>query len=197
MNNYPGNKNITRAITEAALEILGADETRKVFSSLQSDTPGEDDPLKAYELISRMGNEFAIRYHHKTAQGLLVRIGESTFSILRKALSPISEMGSLENRIRPMGERFEKDTGNLAKILSDLFGRTFKGEKTDEENYCLSILMDDQEAYPDDLSPYFFLGICRAFGTWMDSRKEYWLEVKLASGSEKNSRVCFRIAEFE
>ena len=185
-----------RAVSEAALEILGAAETQGIFPPEEKADGGNQEITTPLILINQIGNEFSIRYHRKTAQGLLLRIGEAAFSILRKRVQELQDLGALENRLQPARKRFTSNTKCLAKILSEYTGLVITSMQIEQDKYCLSFKEGHLDS-ANDLFSYFFLGLLRAYGTWMDSRKDYFLEVAMNEHDQNQSRVCFTIADFE
>ena len=111
-----------RSIYEAAIEILGTSDSVQIFSTIINwDGSGEPPDIKNKpEFLSDLGNEFAIRFQRNTAKGLLLRIGDSSFTFLRRNLMKLVELGSIENRLKPISKRFDHSLGVLAEDLSAL-----------------------------------------------------------------------------
>lgn len=197
MKNSEKNALFIRSVYEAALEILGASETESILNAMGnkgSELELRDDPLV---FLSRLENEFIIRYHRNTAQGLLLRIGEAVFAILRRYIAPLQELGNLENRLKPISLRFQTGIESLAEILTEYSGVDLSSARPDETVYCLVFESESEDSFPSDLYLYFFLGLLRAFGNWMDSRKDYWIEVRPARENQTYSQVCFTYSDFE
>jgi hypothetical protein len=141
-----------------------------------------------------LGNEFAIRFQRNTAKGLLLRIGDSSFTFLRRKLIKLVELGSIENRLKPISKRFDYSLGILAEDLSVLTGLKIKAIKKNQNSFCLKIARNvNDELFSSDLHLFYFAGLLRAFCVWMDSRKEYFVNVneedKVGNGGKL---VCFK-----
>ncbi|MCD6356654.1 MAG: hypothetical protein J7L66_05140 [Anaerolineaceae bacterium] len=188
-----------KSIHNASLAILGAKEADKIFSAI-SGWDGGIESLKinsTAQIISELGNEFSLRYHQRTAEGLLLRIGEAAFANMRMGLTDLQELGSLENRLKPLAVKYSYSIAVLAAILSELSNLMIKGFQKEKNIYCLDVRSTHPEFFSSDLHLFFFAGILRGFGVWMDSRKEYTLSV-CEEQEEKNEKlVCFRYSEIE
>ena len=168
------------SIYEAAVEILGTSDSVLVFSTIINwDGIGNPpDIMNKSEFLSDLGNEFAIRFQRNTAKGLLLRIGDSSFTFLRRNLLKLVELGSIENRLKPISKRFDHSLGVLAEDLSVLTGLEIKVIKKNQNSFCLEIARNDNdELFSSDLHLFYFAGLLRAFCLWMDSRKEYFINV--------------------
>jgi len=124
-----------RAITEAALEILGADEMRGLIPAEEQVRSKDLQMMSPIALIAQLGNEFCIRYHRNTAQGLLLRIGEAAFTILRQHIPELQVLGNLENRLQPLSVRFSANTQIFANILTQYSGIPVSSVKISREKY--------------------------------------------------------------
>ena len=169
-----------RSIYEAAIGILGTSDSVLIFSTIINwDGTGEPPDIKNKpEFLSDLGNEFAIRFQRNTAKGLLLRIGDSSFTFLRRKLIKLVEPGSIENRLKPISKRFDYSLGILAEDLSVLTGLKIKAIKKNQNSFCLKIARNvNDELFSSDLHLFYFAGLLRAFCVWMDSRKEYFVNV--------------------
>ena len=190
-----------RSIYEAAAEILGKSDSVLILSAIINwDGTGEipeitDNP----QFLSDLGNEFAIRFQRNTAKGLLLRIGDSSFTFLRRNLKNLLELGSINNRLKPISQRFDHSLSILAENLSVLTGLEIKAIKNNQNSFCLEIAKNiNDELFCSDLHLFYFAGLLRAFCEWMDSRKEYFINVneedKVSNGGKL---VCFKYEEIK
>jgi hypothetical protein len=185
-----------RTIYEASIEILGTSDSVLIFSTIINwDGTGEIPDIKNKpQFLSDLGNEFAIRFQRNTAKGLLLRIGDSSFTFLRRNLIKLVELGSIENRLKPISKRFDYSLGILSENLSVLTGLEIKVIKRRQNSFCLEIARNvDDEMFSSDLHLYYFAGLLRAFCVWMDSRKEYYIYVNEEDEVVYSGKlVCFK-----
>ena len=185
-----------RSLYEAAIEVLGASDSGLIFSAIVNwDGPGEIQKINNKpQFLSDLGNEFAIRYERNTAKGLLLRIGESSFMFLQKNIKSLSELGSIENRLVPISNRFENSLVILAENLSAISGLEIISKKKNKKTFCLAIGGKNTiKMFSSDLHLFYFAGLLRAFCVWMDSRKEYDIQVSTEADVRTGGKfVCFR-----
>jgi hypothetical protein len=158
-----------RSIYEAAIGILGTSDSVLIFSTIINwDGTGKPPDIKNKpQFLSDLGNEFAIRFQRNTAKGLLLRIGDSSFTFLRRKLIKLVELGSIENRLKPISKRFDHSL-KIARNVND-------------------------ELFSSDLHLFYFAGLLRAFCVWMDSRKEYFVNVNEEDEVGNGGKlVCFK-----
>jgi len=169
-----------RSIYEAAIEILGTSDSVLILSTIINwDGTGEIPDIKNKpQFLSDLGSEFAIRFQRNTAKGLLLRIGDSSFTFLRRKLKELVELGSIENRLKPISKRFDHSLGILAENLAALTGLEINAIKKSKNSFCLEIARNvNDKLFSSDLHLFYFAGLLRAFCVWMDSRKEYFINV--------------------
>jgi hypothetical protein len=185
-----------RSIYEAAIGILGTSDSVLIFSTIINwDGTGKPPDIKNKpQFLSDLGNEFAIRFQRNTAKGLLLRIGDSSFTFLRRKLIKLVELGSIENRLKPISKRFDHSLGILAEDLSALTGLKIKAIKKNQNSFCLKIARNvNDELFSSDLHLFYFAGLLRAFCVWMDSRKEYFVNVNEEDEVGNGGKlVCFK-----
>lgn len=190
-----------RSIYEAAVGILGASDSVLIFSTIINwDCTNEIPEIKNKpQFLSDLGNEFAIRYQRNTAKGLLFRIGDSSFTYLRRNSEKLLELGSIENRLKPISKRFDHSLDILAGNLSELTELKIEAIKKTKNSFCLGISRNkNDELFSSDLHLFYFSGLLRAFCEWMDSRKEYFINVNEENGVGKDRKfVCFRYEDIE
>jgi hypothetical protein len=204
-NNLMGEKEIKtlflRSIYETAVGILGASDSVLIFSTIIDwDGTNEIPEIKNIpQFLSDLGNEFAIRFQRNTAKGLLYRVGDSSFTYLRRNSKKLLDLGSIENRLKPISKRFDYSLGVLAGSLSELTGLKIKAIKKSKNSFCLGISGNkNDELFSSDLYLFYFSGLLRAFCEWMDSRKEYFINVNEENGVGKDWKlVCFRYEDID
>ena len=169
----------------------GRQEAQKVLNAiLNSDVVDIEQPIdSSVDLLNGISDEFSILYQPNTAKGLLIRIGEAAFSKLRRKLHPLNALGSTENRLQPFEQKFESSMIQLAEILATATGISIEYESQPDQCYSLQIA-------DGSMHVYFFAGLLRAFGTWLDSRRDYHTEVQPAETGNPSGcvRLCVRPA---
>ena len=185
-----------RSIYEAAVGILGASDSDLIFSAI-IDWDGTNEIPEINnkpQFLSDLGNEFAIRFQRNTAKGLLYRIGDSSFTYLRRNFEKLLDLGSIENRLKPISKRFDHSLSVLVSCLSELTGLKIRAIKQSKNSFCIEISRNKKdELFSSDLHLFYFSGLLRAFCEWMDSRKEYFINVNEENGAGKDGKfVCFR-----
>ena len=185
-----------RSIYDAAIEILGTSDSVLIFSTIINwDGTGEIPDIKNKpKFLADLGSEFAIRFQRNTAKGLLLRIGDSSFTFLRRKLKELVELGSIENRLKPISKRFDYSLGILAENLAALTGLEINAIKKNQNSFCLEIARSvNDKLFSSDLHLFYFAGLLRAFCVWMDSRKEYFINVYEEDEVGHDGKlVCFK-----
>jgi len=177
-----------QSVYQAVIEILGLREAQKVFSAVLGPNFSEKDPQfdPQTNFLTEISDEFSILYQPNTAKGLLIRIGEATFLKMHKKIGELNALGDIENRLRPFDRKFESSIIKLGKILSASSGNSISFDSTKNDCYCMRV--------PDGtLQLYFFAGFLRAFGAWMDNRRDYQTEVRLRDCEKDQNYVCLCI----
>jgi len=189
-----------QAVYEGTIEIMGKTKTELIFSAISYEI-GNGGVIENItpKIFADIGNEFAIRYHINTAKGLMLRIGEASFSYLRKKNQKLKEMGKIENRLKPIAKRFEESLESLAENLSELTALKIRAKKTNDSAYSLEIVDDEiEKIFSSDLHLYFFMGLLRAFSGWLDSRKEYSFQInENKNGSSMGNKVNLQFKNLE
>ena len=151
MNNLMGEKEtktfFLRSIYEAAVGILGASDSALIFSAI-IDWDGTNEIPEINnkpQFLSNLGNEFAIRFQRNTAKGLLYRVGDSSFTYLRRNFEKLLDLGSIENRLKPISKRFDHSLSVLADSLSELTGLKIRAIKKSKNSFCLEISRRNNE----------------------------------------------------
>jgi hypothetical protein len=190
---------LLESMFEASVEILGRPDSEQIFSSI-ANWPGSGDIPEienSPKLLSEIGNEFAVRHHRNTAKGLMVRLGESVFSNLRRSQAKLMKLGTIENRLKPISERFDTSLEVLARSLSILTSLKINSRQKSKNHYCIEITHSGPaKLFSSDLHLFFFSGILRSFCIWLDSRKDYSIDVQEEDQISKSiGTVCLKFDE--
>jgi len=174
-----------QSVVQAVIEILGRQEASKVFRAVLGPNFSEKDLQldPQINLLEGISDEFSILYQRNTARGLLIRIGDAAFSKMRKKLVGLNALGDIENRLRPFDKKFESSVITLGEILSTASGMPISFESKEDDCYCMRVS-------DGTLQLYFFAGLLRAFGAWMDSRYEYQAAVNSIAPEKDQDLVC-------
>jgi hypothetical protein len=189
MENETMRNEFFQSVYQAVIEILGRQEAMKVFNAVLGPDYSEDAPLfdPKTNLLTGISDEFSILYQLNTARGLLIRIGDAAFSKMCKKLDALNALGEIENRLRPFNQKFESSVIKLGDILSAASGKTITFESTKNDCYCMHL--SDRS-----LQSYFYAGFLRAFGIWMDSRRDYQAVVRSGDSEKDHDEVCLCVS---
>jgi len=173
------------SLQQAVIETLGRQEAQKVFSAiLGSEVADIENPIDTpIDLLQGISDVFSILYQPNTARGLLLRIGDAVFPKLRRKIESLNDMGSIENRMQPFERKFESSMAQLAEILSSATGIPVEFDAREGDCYYLRVS-------DGSLRQYFFAGILRAFGDWLDSRRDYFATVQPKQHETHPMQVC-------
>ena len=152
------------AIYLAAAEILGEKDAYSILkvigvSSFSAANTGNF-------AIASFGNALARRYGPQVAMGLMIRIGRASLTFLRRFFPVISELGGIENRLKPVDKRYPYSL----QILAGLAGKELKDPVAVVAQGSLSF---EWQVSTADLSftPYYHFGLLEEFSYWLDARK--------------------------
>lgn len=122
------------------------------------------------------------RFHPVTAKGLMIRIGRASLNHLRRYSDYVSELGSLENRLKPVSKKFDYSLNLLADFFSNdhVLFTVISPEKM---RYVWQIKFEIGKSKDGDLFPYYFFGLLEEFCNWLDARKNY----QMGYGAENNN----------
>lgn len=156
------------AICQASVEILGEKEA---FGSLKAMGLPTLVPADASCFsLEDLGVVLARKYDPQTAMGLLIRVGRASLIFLRRYYSEISDLGSIDNRLKPLDKRFLISLTRLAECVSSELGQPVSILAQDALSYSWQIQSPDQV-----YSMYYHFGLLEEFCNWLDSRKDYQL----------------------
>lgn len=156
------------AICQAAVEVLGEKEAFTTLKEMGFPTLIPADASRFS--LEDMGMVLARKYNPQTAMGLLIRMGRASLIFLRRYFSDISELGSIENRLKPLDKRFLSSLGVLAQRVSSELSQPTSVSAQDVLSFTWQV-RSAQQTY----ASYYYFGLLEEFCTWLDSRKTYQL----------------------
>jgi len=164
------------AICQASVEVLGEKETYATLKAMGLPTLVPADASRFS--LENMGLALAGKYDPQTAMGLLIRIGRASLIFLRRYFSDISELGSIENRLRPLDKRFQSSLGILAQRVTEELGHPTQVSIQEGLSYTWEV-----QSLRQTYAIYYHFGLLEEFCSWLDSRKNYQLTY---AGNEAN-----------
>ncbi|MDK2979899.1 MAG: hypothetical protein PWQ55_246 [Chloroflexota bacterium] len=156
------------AICQAAVEILGEKETYAALKAMGLPTLVPADASRFS--LEDLGLALAGKYDPQTAMGLLIRIGRASLIFLRRYYNDISELGSIENRLKPLDQRFLSSLEVLAQRVSQELDQKVQVSAEDGLSYLWQVQPAEQT-----YAIYYHFGLLEEFCTWLDSRRDYHL----------------------
>lgn len=179
------------AICQAAIEILGEKEAFATLKEmdLTALTPAEASRFS----LEEMGLIFARKYNSQTAMGLLIRIGRASLIFLRRYFPDISELGGIDNRLKPLDKRFPASLAVLAECVSAELDQPVTVTGVDGLSYTWQI----QTQTPIIYSAYYHFGLLEEFCGWLDSRKDYQLVYAADESTSYSADLHIHIREKE
>lgn len=130
--------------------------------------------------LGDFGIQLANMYDDLTAKGLLIRMGRVSLMTIRMRYPQISNLGSLENRLKPIDRRFTDSLEAVAEWLSQVFGLNIESEKEESMQYrMLFPPVERDQSY----ALFFIFGFLEEFCTWLDARKAYRLTFQESEAS--------------
>jgi hypothetical protein len=156
------------AICQAAVEILGEKEAFTTLKEMGFPTliPADASCFS----LEDMGVVLARKYNPQTAMGLLIRMGRASLIFLRRYFTDISELGSIDNRLKPLDKRFLSSLSVLAERVSSMLGQPVSVSALDALSFIWRVQSPDQV-----YTIYYHFGLLEEFCGWLDSRKDYQL----------------------
>ena len=124
--------------------------------------------------LEDMGVVLARKYNPQTAMGLLIRMGRASLIFLRRYFSDISELGSIENRLKPLDKRFLSSLGIVLaqRVSSELGSEQLEVAAQEWADLC-TWQVRSCCSRPTRSTTTF--GLLEEFCTWLDARKDYQL----------------------
>lgn len=178
------------AVCLASIEILGEKQTFQVLKGLGIASYSRLEESRFS--LERFGRELAARYDPQTARGLLIRIGRASLIFLRRYFSEISELGGIDNRLKPLEKRFPFSLGVLAQKMGEAMGAEIQASVADSQTYkwCLDA--------PDAVfEPFYHFGLLEEFCAWLDARKDYQIAYAPDSADPDYAELVIQVKEKE
>ena len=111
------------------LELLGDEKVDAIFDSADLDPFDLKAPLyfqHGSDLLDKVAVELVHNFGEETTRGLLIRMGSASLTFFRKYFSEIAQLGSIENRLKPLDRRFLASLEFAAQVFSrNEMGTTF------------------------------------------------------------------------
>lgn len=178
------------AICLAAAEILGEKDTYLILKVIGVSSFSAADTSRFS--IALFGNALAQRFGNQVAIGLMIRIGRASLTFLRRFFPEISELGSIENRLKPVDKRYPYSL----KILADLAGKELKDSVNVVEK---DVLAFEWQVAASDLSytPYYHFGLLEEFCYWLDARKNCQIVYAADTQESRPAVLSIRVSGME
>lgn len=160
------------------LELLGDEKVDDIFASAGLDPFDLKAPhyfRHGAELLDKVAVELCAFFGEETTRGLLIRMGSASLTFFRKYFPDIAQLGSIENRLKPLDRRFLASLNKLAVVLSGEMGTVFKINSRNATNFEWQNQKSLVDSNKPILAPYFYFGLLEEFCSWLDSRKNYIL----------------------
>ena len=178
------------AICLASVEILGEKEAFQALKGLGMSSFSTLDPGRF--TMERYGRELAKHYDDQAAAGLLIRIGRASLIFLRRYYEPISVLGAIDNRLKPIERRFPDSFKVLAGKISGEMGTKVETSAEDALTYHWRL-----DAPEQIFEPYYHFGLLEEFCNWLDSRKDYQIVYAPQGPEEKAAELTIHVREKE
>ena len=184
-----------QVLNQAMLEILGRGESHAILKRSGMCAGASEADLSGVgfsSMLESLGNEMARCFDDATARGLLIRAGRAALIFLRRHQEPISTLGSIDNRLKPVSRRFADSLQELAAALSSPQDLSLEVELCApmEFEWRMCYLLPTEK--PERFTPFFFFGVLQEFCEWLDARKDYQLIYNTAE--EQANCDCIHIA---
>ena len=160
------------------LELLGDEKVDEVFASAGLDPFDKTAPVffrRGAELLDKVAGELCESFGVETTRGLMIRMGSASLTFFRKYFQEVAQLGSIENRLKPLDRRFLASLNSLALVLSSEMGMIFKVDSKNTSNFEWQSHKPKIDHDTPVLAPFFYFGLLEEFCNWLDSRKNYLL----------------------
>jgi hypothetical protein len=168
---------VLQAVHLSFLEIVGRDQAGELFreQNIEPDyLPAVKVPTEAGVVIERIGDSLYRDFGQLAAQGLLIRAGRASLVFIRRFFPQVAELGSLQNRLKPVDRRFYHSLENLADLWSRETGLPSAVRQADRGEFVWSMAeKTSNQGEARSFVPYFIFGLLEEFCTWLDARKSY------------------------
>lgn len=186
---------VLQSVYLSLLEILGSDQAVNLFKEQGIDhelLPTGEVEGDVADLIDRIGDSLNRDFGQMAAQGLLIRAGRASLTFFRRFFPQVADLGSLENRLKPVGKRFFHSLESLADLWSRETGLTSNIEQVDQGEFkWIMTIPTAKGEVKKTILPFFLFGLLEEFCTWLDARKSYRI---VYSPPEKGGLVELSIA---
>ena len=168
---------VLQSVYLSLLEILGEGQAANLFNEQEID-PGmlgsTEVSGEVAMVVDRIGDSLNQEFGQMAAQGLLIRAGRASLVFFRRFFNKVADLGSLENRLKPVDKRFFHSLRSLADLWSHETGLSSNVEQVDhrEFKWLMSAPARNDGGNQTFLS-YFLFGLLEEFCAWLDARKSY------------------------
>lgn len=187
-----------QSIINAANEILGSREAKRVLNAAgtycidNNEVKNTNTPA----FLSDLGNEFAISFQRNTARELMMRIGGSSFEFLWQNTHAFRDLIHSEDLLTLTEKQINYPLEILADELSIFTGLNIKSSFQNDRFSFLEIGVNGSGPFSSELYLYLFAGVLRAFGSCINSRKEYHIIIKDdQEGEMEQKRICIEFLD--
>jgi hypothetical protein len=168
---------VLQSVYLSLLEILGSDQPSGLFKEQGINhelLPKGEVNGDVADLIDRIGDSLNRDFGQMAAQGLLIRAGRASLTFFRRFFPQVADLGSLENRLKPVGKRFFHSLESLADLWSRETGVISKLEQVDQGEFKWIMTIPTAKGEMNHtIFPFFLFGLLEEFCVWLDARKSY------------------------
>lgn len=168
---------VLQCVYLSLLEILGQDQAVNLFKEQKIDPEKlsvDEVSGEVAVIIDQIGDALNREFGQMAAQGLLIRAGRASLVFFRQFLPQVAELGSLQNRLKPVDRRFLQSLKSLAGLWSHETGLSSTVDQVDRGEFrWLMTTPAAKEGGNQTLLPYFIFGLLEEFCGWLDARKSY------------------------
>ena len=178
LHSLPAEAKLFYCVYYSLLELLGDEKVDEIFDSAGLDPFDLIAPHyfgHGSELLDKVAIELCVNFGEETTRGLLIRMGNASLTFFRKYYPDIAQLGSIENRLKPLDRRFLASLNSLAIVLSGEMGTPFNVDTKNSRVYEWQNQKINIESHVSALAPYFYFGLLEEFCSWLDARKNYIL----------------------
>lgn len=156
-------------------ELLGAEQAHALLNKAgihEEDMENDRISMRPAEMIEQIGRQAMSEFGEQSTRGLLIRAGRGSLIFLRQNFSELESLGSLENRLTPVDQRFFHALDELAAFCGREVHIACEVERADKYEYTWRMNPED-DFEMGHFIPYLLFGLLEEFCTWLDARKEY------------------------
>jgi hypothetical protein len=182
------------------LELLGDDQVDYIFASADLDPFDQTAPhyfRRGIELLDSVALQLSTNFGEETTRGLLIRMGSASLTFFRKYFSEIAQLGSIENRLKPLDRRFLSSLNSLAAVLSKEMGTEIKVDFKDTTHFEWRNVKPNKDPDSEVFAPYFYFGLLEEFCNWLDARKNYLLNYAPDENNHEIDLITIEVRNME